>query len=290
MRPQTLTPLFAQVTSLPGIGPRLGKLVERLAGPLVVDLLWHLPSAIIDRRNAPEVAQARAGEVATLTVTIDEHHVPHSPRQPYRVWCSDETGKLCLTYFNGREDYLKKLLPPGEIRVISGKIELYQGEVQMMHPEHVVPLEERDSVLRVEPVYGLTGGLTQKPLQKAIAAAVALSPELPEWQDAAYLKKQKWPGWKAALSQAHAPGEPSDLDPMHPARARLAFDELLASQLAIALVRHHNRTLAGRAVKGDGSLQKRALAALPFQLTASQLLANAEIAADMAKPERMVRL
>ncbi len=290
MRPQSLTPLFAQVTSLPGIGPRLGKLVERLAGPLVVDLLWHLPSAIIDRRNAPEVAQARAGEVATLTVTIDEHHVPHSPRQPYRVWCSDETGKLCVTYFNGREDYLKKLLPPGEIRVISGKIELYQGEVQMTHPDHVVPLEERDSILRVEPVYGLTAGLTQRPLQKAITAAVALSPELPEWQDPAYLKKQKWEAWKASLTQAHAPAEVTDLSPLTPARARLAFDELLASQLAIALVRHHNRTLAGRAVKGDGSLQKRALAALPFQLTASQLLANAEIAADMAKPERMVRL
>src|SRR5471030_2562939 len=287
MRPQSLTPLFAQVTSLPGIGPRLGKLVERLAGPLVLDLLWHLPFAVIDRRNAPEVAQAKAGEIATLTVTIDEHHVPHNPRQPYRVWCSDETGKLCLTYFNGREDYLKKLLPPGEIRVISGKIELYQGEVQMTHPDHVVPLDERESILRVEPVYSLTGGLTQRPLQKAIAAAVALSPELP---DAAYLKKQKWLGWKAALSQAHAPGEPSDLDPLHPARARLAFDELLASQLAIALVCHHNRTLAGRALKGAGRLQKSALAALPFQLTASQTFANAEIAADMAKPERMVRL
>src|SRR6185369_7831282 len=290
MRPQSLTPLFAQVTSLSGIGPRLGKLVERLTGPLVVDLLWHLPSGVVDRRNAPEVAQAQAGTVATLTVTVDEHIVPRNPRQPYRVWCSDETGKLCLTYFNGREDYLKKLLPPGERRVISGKIELYQGEVQMTHPDHVVPIEERDSILRVEPVYGLTTGLTQRPLQKAIAAAVERAPELPEWQDAAYLKKQKWSGWKAALAAAHAPADEADLSPMHSARARLAFDELLASQLAIALVRHHNRTLAGRATKGDGALQKRALAALPFQLTSSQLFASAEIAADMAKPERMVRL
>jgi ATP-dependent DNA helicase RecG len=290
MRPQSLTPLFAQVTSLPGIGPRLGKLVERLAGTLVLDVLWHLPLAIVDRRNAPKVAQARAGEIATLTVTIDEHHVPRNPRQPYRVWCSDETGKLCLTYFNGREDYLKKLLPPGEVRVISSRIELYQGEVQMTHPDHVVPIEERESILRVEPVYGLTTGLTQRPLQKAIAAAVERSPELPEWQDPAWLSKQKWSGWKAALAQAHAPGEESDLSPMHPARARLAFDELLASQLAIALVRHHNRTLAGHVTKGDGSLQKRALATLPFQLTASQTFANAEIAADMAKAERMVRL
>ncbi len=143
MRPQSLTPLFAQVTALPGIGPRLGKLVEKLAGPLVVDLLWHLPFAVIDRRNAPDVAGAKAGEVATLTVVVDEHLVPHSPRQPYRVWCSDETGRLCLTYFNGREDYLRKLLPPGETRVVSGKVEIYQGEVQMTHPDHVVPLDQR---------------------------------------------------------------------------------------------------------------------------------------------------
>lgn len=290
MRPQSLTPLFAQVTSLPGIGPRLGKLVERLAGPLVVDLLWHLPLGVIDRRNAPEVAQAQAGAVATLTVTVDEHIVPRSPRQPYRVWCSDETGRLCLTYFNGREDYLKKLLPPGERRVVSGKVELYQGDVQMTHPDHVVPVEELASILRVEPVYGLTGGLTQRPLQKAIAAAVERAPELPEWQDAAYLKKQKWAGWKSSLTTAHAPADEADLSPMHPARARLAFDELLASQLAIALVRHHNRALAGRPTKGDNRLQKRALAALPFQLTPSQIFATAEIAADMARPERMVRL
>ncbi|MBS0518960.1 MAG: ATP-dependent DNA helicase RecG [Proteobacteria bacterium] len=290
MRPQSLTPLFAQVTALPGIGPRLGKLVEKLAGPLVVDLLWHLPFAVIDRRNAPEVAQAHGGQVATLTVTVDEHLVPRNPRQPYRIWCSDESGRLCLTYFNGREDYLKKLLPIGEIRVVSGKVEIYQGEVQMTHPDHVVPLDQRDSILRVEPVYGLTAGLTQRPVQKAIAAAVERAPDLPEWQDAAYLARQRWQSWKDSLARVHAPAEEADLLPQHPARARLAFDELLASQLAIALVRHHNRTLAGRSTTGDSRLQTKALAALPFQLTASQRAAIAEIAADMAKPERMVRL
>src|SRR5258708_2907298 len=205
MRPQSLTPLFAQVTSLPGIGPRLGKLVERLSGPLVLDMLWHLPLAGIVRSNPPEVAQAKAGEIATLTVTIDEHHVPHNPRQPYRVWCSDETGKLCLTYFNGREDYLKKLLPPGEIRVISGKVEIYQDEVQMTHPDHVVPLAERESILRVEPVYGLTGGLTQRPLQKAIAAAVERAPELAEGPDGALRNAEEWGGWKPAPAPAPGP-------------------------------------------------------------------------------------
>ena len=290
MRPQSLIPLFAQVTSLPGIGPRLGKLVEKLVGPLVVDMLWHLPFAVTDRRNAPEVAAAKPGEIATLTVTVEQHVVPSNRRQPYRVWCSDETGRICLTYFNGREDYLKKLLPPGEIRVISGRVEQYQGEVQMTHPDHVVPLSERESILRVEPVYGLTAGLTQRPVQKAVAGAVERAPELAEWQDAAWLAKQKWAGWKASLVTVHAPTDEADLSPLHPSRARLAFDELLASQLAIALVRHHQRSVAGRITRGDGCLQNRALAALPFKLTPSQTFATAEIAADMAAPERMVRL
>ncbi|MGE0574326.1 MAG: ATP-dependent DNA helicase RecG, partial [Reyranella sp.] len=290
MRPQSLTPLFAQTTSLPGIGPRLGKLFEKLAGPLLVDLLWRLPFAIIDRRHAPEIAQVRAGEIATLTVTVDAHQVPHSPRQPYRVSCSDETGRITLTYFNGREDYLKKLLPIGEQRIVSGRVELYQGEAQMTHPDHVVPLEQRDQVLRVEPVYGLTAGLTQKVVQKAIATALERAPELAEWQDPAFLARNGWAGWRSSLMQAHAPGGEADLAPDHPARARLAFDELLASQLAIALVRHHNRTIAGRATQGDGRLRAKALAALPFSLTGSQRTALDEIAGDMAKPERMVRL
>ena len=290
MRPQSLTPLFAQVTSLPGIGPRLGKLVEKLAGPQVVDLVWHLPFAVVDRRHAPEVAHAKAGEIATLTVTVDEHLVPRSPRQPYRVWCSDESGRLCLTYFNGREDYLRKLLPVGEVRVVSGKIDLYQGEVQMTHPDHVVPLDQRESILRVEPVYGLTAGLTQRPVQKAVAAAIERAPELPEWHDTSFMARNRWTTWKSSLADAHAPAEETDLSPMHPARARLAFDELLASQLAIALVRHHNRTVAGHATTGDGRLRRAALAAMPFDLTPSQKTAVGEIAADMAKAERMVRL
>ena len=290
MRPQILTPLFAQVTSLPGIGPRLGKLVEKLAGPLVVDLLWHLPSGLVDRRNAPDVADAIPGDVATLTVTVEEHIVPNNRRQPYRVWCSDETGRLSLTYFNGREDYLKTLLPVGDIRVISGRVELYQGERQMTHPDHVVPLDQRESILRVEPVYGLTAGLTQRPVQKAIAAGIERAPVMPEWQDAVWLARSKWSDWKTALAAAHAPTSPEELAPLNPARARLAFDELLASQLAISLVRHHQRTQAGRSIEGDQSLQKKALAALPFQLTSSQTFAIAEISADMAKAERMVRL
>ncbi len=290
MRPEILFPLFATPTSLPGIGPKLGKLVEKVAGAHVVNLLWHLPYALIDRRNAPPLAKASPGSIATVIVTIDEHFVPRNPRQPYRVTCHDETGQLTLVFFHARGDYLAKLLPEGEQRVISGRIELFQGKLQMNHPDHVVPLSERANVMRVEPVYGLTGGLPPKTLTRAIDAAVKLAPALPEWIDAAYLKQEKWSDWKSAVGKTHAPQDEADLSADTPARRRVAFDELLAHQLALAMVRHHNRSLPGRRLKGSGKLQRKARTSLPYTLTASQEKAIGEIQADMDSDSRMLRL
>ena len=110
-RPDILFPLFAEVTALSGVGPRIAKLIERLTGPRVVDLLWHLPSGLIDRRFSPKVAQAPDGRIATITVTVDAHHPPPVKRRPYKVTCSDETGTLQLVFFHGHGDYLNKTLP-----------------------------------------------------------------------------------------------------------------------------------------------------------------------------------
>jgi ATP-dependent DNA helicase RecG len=290
MRPEILNPLFASPTSLPGIGDKLGKLMTRLAGPHVVDLLWHLPYGVIDRRYAPTIAEARPGSVATITVTVTDHQAPRNPRQPYRVWCEDGTGTMSLVFFHARVDWLQGLLPLGQQRVVSGRVELYNGQPQMTHPDHVVPVAERDKLARVEPIYGLTGGLAPRPLAKAIEAALERTPALPEWLDPAWEARQGWPDWLTALRTAHHPQSEQDLDKSAPARRRLAFDELLASQLAISLIRNHSRTVAGRSVQGDGRLRNRVLAALSFTLTGSQQTAIQEIIADMAAPQRMARL
>ena len=290
MRPDILFPLFAAVTTLPGVGPKIGKLIERLTGPHVVDLLWHLPSGIIDRRFSPKVAEAPEGAIATITVTVDKHEPSPRRGSPYRIRCRDETGFLTLVFFNGREDYLRKILPEGEVRVVSGRVEHYHGDFQMTHPEHIGTPAEIDEIRTVEPVYPLTTGLTPKPLHRAIRGALALAPELEEWNDAAWMTRRGWPAWHKALEAAHTPQSEADIQPSSKPRERLAYDELLANQLALMIVRRRQRKRTGRAIRGDGSLRQRTLQHLPFALTGSQETALGEIMADMGSETRMLRL
>ena len=290
MRPDILFPIFAPVTSLKGVGPRIAKLIEGIAGPHVADLFWHLPSGLIDRRFAPRIADAPSGVVATITVDVLSHHPPPNRRLPYKITCEDETGRMSLVFFHARADYLNQILPEGETRVVSGKVERFNDEIQMAHPDHVGTPAERDKLQAVEPVYPLTQGLSLKVLSKAIGGALPLAPDLPEWLDPAFRKKHSWPAWREALETLHSPETEDDLSPETPARARLAYDELLANQLALALVRAHMRRVRGRSTTGTGVLRNKVLAALPWRLTDSQSRALDEITADMASEARMHRL
>ena len=290
MRPEVLYPLFAPTTTLPGIGPRLGKLIERIAGRTVAGLCWHLPTGVIDRRFSPKLAEAPEGAVVTVSVTVDAHLPPANRRLPYKVRCHDETAGLMLVFFHGPGEYLVRQLPVGQERVVSGRLEVYGGHLQMTHPDYIATPAEIAQLKRVEPIYPMTAGLTPRILGRAIQAAVARAPELPEWIDRPLLQKMKWPAWHTAVWIAHNPTSTEDLSPSTAARRRLAYDELLANQLALGLVRAAQRRPAGRSIRGDGRLRARVLAALPYQLTAAQRQAVAEIDADMAGRLRMLRL
>jgi len=280
------------VTSIKGVGPRIGALIERVAGPHIVDLLWHLPTGLLDRRYAPLVRDAEPGRIATLTVRVDSHRAPPvtNRRIPYKIHCSDETGALDLVFFHAHADYLEKALPAGEQRVISGMVELFDGVLQMTHPDIIAPVSERDAVMQVHPTYPLTEGLSQNVLRRTIVEAVGRAPELPEWLDAALAARRGWPGWHEAIANVHEPADIADLDPNQLTRQRLAYDELLASQLAIGLVRAKTRKRPGLPTMGDGALRAKAVAALPFELTSSQQRAIDDIISDMASDTRMLRL
>ncbi len=290
MRPEVLFPLFRPVTALKGIGPRIGKLIEKLAGAQLVNLLWHLPSGLIDRRNAPKIADAVPGTVATITLRVRQHRKPPNKRMPYKVICGDDTGEISLVFFHAHEDYLRKSLPEGELRVVSGIVDHFGDEVQMTHPDHIGTIDELDKLKTVEPVYPLTTGLTLKVLGRAVEGALAAVPELDEWADASFVRRNAWKPWKSALLAVHRPESEAALAPENPDRARLAYDELFSNQLALALIRRHMRKARGRKVQGSGALRARVSHVLPFELTAAQQRALEEIGADLASDTRMLRL
>jgi ATP-dependent DNA helicase RecG len=230
--------------------------------------------------------------VVTVLVTVDRHRPPppHRPRAPYQVYASDETNDVILTYFNARKDYLQQLLPVGERRYVSGTITLYDHMLQMVHPDRVVAEADVAKLPLIEPVYPLTEGLSLNQVHKAVEAALTRLPELPEWQDLSWVARERFPSFAEALRSLHQPTRPSDLTPEGPAWSRLAYDEFLAGQLALALLRAHVRRPAGRATASTGQLRKKLIAALPYSLTPSQSRAVGDIVADLAKPERMLRL
>ncbi|MEQ1889003.1 MAG: ATP-dependent DNA helicase RecG [Alphaproteobacteria bacterium] len=294
MRPEILFPLFAPVTTLPGVGPQNARLITRLAGPNAVDLLWRLPGALIDRRFRPELAElteAHDGQIVTLTLKVWAHEPSASKRIPYRVRCTDGSGgEITLIFFHPRPEYLLRTLPEGKTRLISGKLEHYRGNLQITHPDYILSESEFAAMPEVEPVYPMTAGLSAKTLARAIRSALSRAPQLPEWQDGPWLRQNNWDGWRECLQAAHNPGSDAELAGTHPARMRLAYDELLANQLALMLARRTMRRQSGRRIAGDGRLRDRLIAALPYRLTPSQIVALAEISADMASPGRMLRL
>jgi ATP-dependent DNA helicase RecG len=296
MRPSLLDPFFAAVTTLPGVGPKVEKLYRRLLGredvPRVIDLLFHLPTGTIDRRARPKLRDVEPGTVVTVEVTIDRHRPspPNRPRVPYLIYASDDTGDLVITYFHARPDHLQKLFPVGETRYVSGTTALYDGTLQMVHPDRVVDEKGLADLPMIEPVYPMTEGLYPNQVRKAVDAAAGKIPALPEWQDAAWLARNRYPSFRDAMLALHRPKELTDIAPQSPAWTRLAYDELLASQIALTLVRAHLRRQSGRGTAGDGHIRKAIIAALPYSLTLSQHKAIDSIVSDLGKPERMLRM
>src|SRR5215471_2738438 len=205
MRPSILFSLFAETRTLPGVGPKIEKLIARVAGARLVDLVFDLPRGLIDRTYRPKLGDAEEGRIATALVTVLDHVPSRVKSRPYRVRCSDDTALIELVYFHGHADYLARTLPKGAQRIISGRIERFQGRLQMPHPDYVVEPEKVDTFPLHEPVYALTDGLPARSLLKAIHAAVDKVPEMPEWIDPALRRRHAWAPFPEALRAAHAP-------------------------------------------------------------------------------------
>ncbi|MEX5596703.1 ATP-dependent DNA helicase RecG [Pseudophaeobacter sp. C1-32P7] len=289
-RPEILFPLFSGLEKLPGIGPKTAQNLEHIHIETPRDLLFSLPYSVQDRRRRDTVSGLELPTVATVEVTIGGHRPPRNRGGAYRITVTDAETDFQLVFFHGRSRYLEAQCPEGSRRLVSGKLELFDGIAQMVHPDHMVPLAEAATIPEFEPVYHLTHGVSQKTMFKALRGALDLAPELPEWIDPEQVKREAWPSWDDAITTAHEPQGQEDLSPDAPARARLAYDELFAHQLTLAIARQSERKSGGIQSQATGRLQSRVLSALPYRPTGAQTRAIEEISADMASDKRMNRL
>ncbi len=289
-RPEALFPLFAELETLPGVGPKAARAFEALGVTVPKDLLYLLPHSGVDRALRGSVREVTPPAMLTVEVEIGRHVPPRRKGGPYRVHVRDRKVEFLLVYFHAREEALQRLLPTGQRRLVSGKVELFDGIAQIVHPDHVLRLEAAAELPAFEPVYPLSAGLTQRVVAKAVAGALTRLPVLAEWIDAGLKQREGWPDWSEALRSAHRPEGPSALAITHPARVRLAYDELFAHQLTLAIARSRIRKAKGVSTRGTGDLRAKVLESLPYAPTKAQLRALAEIAADMAQPVRMNRL
>src|SRR3954468_16461458 len=281
MRPDILNPLFAEIEVLKGVGPQVSKTLKRLDLTRVVDVLYHLPTGSIERLRANAASAALLGRNVILDVTPFETRESRSGRGPMRVFATDADGNaISLIYFNN-PGWAKRQLPKGEKRTVSGKLEAYGDEWQIIHPEVTEPGKGPEPAIR-EPVYPLTEGLTNRRLGELAASALERAPELPEWVEPSLLSRESWRGWRPALAEAHR--EPGADE----ARKRLAYDEIFANQLALLLLRQSQRRHRTIALPGTGELIHKLQ--LPYELTAAQRRVIREIRGDMAQMTPMLRL
>ncbi|MEE4189749.1 MAG: ATP-dependent DNA helicase RecG [Roseobacter sp.] len=289
-RPEELFQLFASLETLDGIGPKTAQHFAGLDIAAPRDLLFTLPHTVIDRRKRSTIEGAEFPAVMTVAVEIGAHRPARTKGAAYRVTVTDAQTSFQLVFFHARGDYWSKALPVGARRIVSGKIELFDGMPQMVHPDYIVPEADAGTIPDFEPVYPLTAGITQKQMFKAVQGALRRVPDLREWIDPAQLSAATWPGFDEALRQAHEPRNVQDVAVTAPARERLAYDELMAHQLTLALARARERHKPGRSTCGNGQLQARVLDALPYSPTGAQQRAIREINSDLAEPVRMNRL
>ncbi|MHA1539099.1 MAG: ATP-dependent DNA helicase RecG [Alphaproteobacteria bacterium] len=290
MRPEILYPLFAPVTALPKVGEKIAGHLARIDLKNVLDLVFHIPINCINRSYRPTLSQVRQEGIATLEVRVAKH-IP-SPRKslPYRVMCTDDTGQIELIFFHARAEWLQEKLPVGETRIISGPVTFFHKHLQMAHPDHIVTEAEFASLPKVESIYGLTGGLHQKSMQNTVRQSLLRAPKMPEWIDPDFLKMCKWQPWRVAIEALHTPQNEESLSPLNPDRVRLAYDEILANQLVLEIVRRRNKAAAGRCFEIHQKRREILEKLIPYELTGAQKRTLAEIDLDMASKRRMMRL
>ena len=288
--------LLTPLKKLSGFTDRSMKLYERLLLKRsldfekelkVIDLLYHKPEKVLFRKENPDLRTVQDGDLITVKVVVDDYKIPYKNYQPHKILCHNQTGFITVVYFK-MLDYMKPMFKEGNEIVISGKVEKFNNELQMTHPDYV----NNQNIPNYEQIYPLTAGLINKNLRQNIQKILQKIPDLPEWLPNDLLFENGWKSWKESILSMHNAKNDNELLDNSPYIERLAFDELLANQISFNLVKEKIKLENQKDifVNKNNSLKKYFLELLPFELTNDQKKVIKEIEDDLYSQKRMLRL
>ena len=287
------------VTRLKGVGPKNAERLEKIGIRTVQDVLFHLPLRYQDRTRLSLIGSLRPGDQAVVEGEVELADIRFGRRRSLLVRISDGTGVLMLRFFHFSSTQQAAIKRGTRLRCY-GEVRNGPTGYEMVHPEYKGVGEADDAGLeeRLTPIYPTTEGMHQLSWRSISTTALELylaHPDgLPEWLPKRLLSRFRFPLLAEAIHYLHRPPPEASLSDLltgrHPAQRRLAFEELLAHQLGLRLLRRQHRLIQAPELKGKGQLRKRLAASLPFRLTGAQQRVVAEIEHDLQQVHPMMRL
>jgi len=277
--------LLSDISTIKGIGTKIGKLFRKKNINTIFDLLWNLPRDFVDRSNVYPINELQIGKIQTVTIVVKKYNFPRVRNLPNKVMCEDETGKLDCIFFNSYEGYIRKILPLNAKVTISGKIGYYNKKYQITNPTHLS--EDPNSIKKIDRNYSLTEGLNNKLYNKIIQEVLINLPNLDEWLGNEILKKFGNISWKKAVLELH---NPNNINKKGNFLERLIFDEILSTFLINSKIRKTIKKFKKEKKNFDNEFPMNIKKRLNYELTPDQINALNEINNDLKSDEKMFRL
>ena len=292
IRPQFLFPLFGSLENLKGIGSKTVLNLKKIGIYKPLDFLYSFPTNLKTRVFANTVSDLNVNKVVIIKIKIIKHNFKYF-KGPLNIEVTDGLKKINLIFFNAKNDWIKKNFPIEQERIISGKLEKYKNQFQIIHPDYIEKIFDIDKIPVIEPIYSLTKGISQKVFLNSVNQILQLiSEEISncEWINKKRLKEMNWTDFKNSLKKIHNPKTNEDISLNSNYRLRLAYDELLSHQLSLVIARSFSKKNTKKRKKIGYKFSTLMKKRLPFSLTNSQEKCIAEIQSDLSRDERMYRL
>ena len=297
-RPNNIFSLFSSLKSINGVGEKKIKILEKKIGPYLINLLFYLPLRSVNRFEYTSLKTIKHNEIITCELEVVEINIPpFNYRKKVNVskiitfgLNNEKNVRLDIIYFGRNTQYLKNIYQLGKKLIVSGKFESFNGLGQIVHPDYVLPIKDKNKIPKIENVYSLFEGVNQKFISKIIIESLDKIPDIPEWLSEKTVKENQFVSWKTSIKKIHVPDDIYDNDLNNIYRRRLALDELIANQISMKMLKNKISKNKNNPVINESKLITEFYKSIPFKLTQNQEEVINEIKNDISSKTTMIRM